>query len=203
MLDEYKGGHNTYPVAYDVVDRFVEKYESSLTPIITKKDIKDGLINQRITELRKKGYDSIIMDYKPGDNYMVMVFDKSQVVPVVNTSDENSSPSDNSMQSARLGDATPTNRTLLADALDSVATSEEDRKKLAQYKNKAAQARRSLSKPLRSFGQRKRPLRRQRRSVARSARCRTRSPRPKTASRSSTNSFSSWNRLPLSKEFSV
>ena len=32
MLDEYKGGHNTYPVAYDVVDRFVEKYEASPTP---------------------------------------------------------------------------------------------------------------------------------------------------------------------------
>ena len=32
MLDEYKGGHNTYPVAYDVVDRFVEKYEASTTP---------------------------------------------------------------------------------------------------------------------------------------------------------------------------
>lgn len=32
MLDEYKGGHNTYPVAHDVVDRFVEKYESSPTP---------------------------------------------------------------------------------------------------------------------------------------------------------------------------
>ena len=60
-----------------------------------------------------------------------------QTPPVVNTSDENSSPNDNSMQSARLGDAMPTNRTLLADALDSVATSEEDRKKLTQYKKKA------------------------------------------------------------------
>jgi len=50
--------------------------------------------------------------------------------PVVNTSDENSSPSDNSVQSARLSDETPTNRTLLAGALDSVATSEEDRTEL-------------------------------------------------------------------------
>ena len=28
MLDEYKGGHQSYPVAYDVVDKFVDKYKS-------------------------------------------------------------------------------------------------------------------------------------------------------------------------------
>lgn len=27
MLDEYKGGHSSYPVAYEVVDKFVEQYE--------------------------------------------------------------------------------------------------------------------------------------------------------------------------------
>ena len=28
MLDEYKGGHQSYPVAYDIVDEFVNKYKS-------------------------------------------------------------------------------------------------------------------------------------------------------------------------------
>ena len=121
---------------------------------------------------------------------------------VVKTSDENSSPSDSSVYQPR-ETREYTDRELLADALDSVATSEEDRKKLTQYKKKVADAETSLTALFRSFGQRKRLLRRQRRSVARSARCRTRSPKLKTASRSSTNSFSNLNRLPLSREFSV
>ena len=91
-----------------------------------------------------------------------------QAPPVVNTSDENSSPSDNSQNQPR-ETREYTDRELLAGALDSVATREEDRKKLAQYKKKAADAETSLTAHSRSFGQRKRLLRWQRRSVARSA----------------------------------
>ena len=38
MLDEYKGGHSSYPVAYDVVDRFVEQYEGKSEAKLSDRD---------------------------------------------------------------------------------------------------------------------------------------------------------------------
>ena len=78
MLDEYKGGHNTYPVAYDVVDRFVEKYESSPTPSDSavmqarKKTISDtvdlaiqqqGNINERYNQKQISKFTEELVEY--------------------------------------------------------------------------------------------------------------------------------------------
>ena len=38
MLNEYKGGHKSYPVAYDVVDEFVKQYKSAAKPSERNKD---------------------------------------------------------------------------------------------------------------------------------------------------------------------
>lgn len=41
----------------------------------------DDDVAEKISELKKKGYDCFIFDYKPGDNYMVAVVRKEQIVP--------------------------------------------------------------------------------------------------------------------------
>lgn len=42
MLDEYKGGHEKYPIAYDVVDKFVEQYNADHNTRYSRKDEYDG-----------------------------------------------------------------------------------------------------------------------------------------------------------------
>ena len=49
-------------------------------PLITDEDIKNSTVADRIAEVKRAGYDSIVMDYKPGDNYFVMVFEKESAV---------------------------------------------------------------------------------------------------------------------------
>lgn len=49
-------------------------------PVINKEDIRNGEVAQRIAEIKAKGFDAIIMDYKDGDNYAVVVFDKGKVI---------------------------------------------------------------------------------------------------------------------------
>lgn len=151
---------------YDTVffDYYTDSYKNKLPGLLFKKSFSDGTLvsfnfvshNKRSLSLqslymdsgdyqKKKDAKTLLMQNASAHTSKTQVGQPSttkipQNPPVVNTSDENSSPSDNSMQSARLGDATPTNRALLAGALDSVETSEEDRKKLTQYKKKAAEA---------------------------------------------------------------
>lgn len=49
-------------------------------PVFTAEDFDNGLVPDRAREIMDLGYDAIIMDYNPGDNYMVMAFDKKSVV---------------------------------------------------------------------------------------------------------------------------
>ena len=49
-------------------------------PVFTAEDFEKGLVVDRAREIKDLGYDAIIMDYNPGDNYMVLAFDKKSVV---------------------------------------------------------------------------------------------------------------------------
>ena len=46
MLDEYKGGHEKYPIAYDVVDKFVEQYNKDMG---TKYSDRDSIYLDAVT----------------------------------------------------------------------------------------------------------------------------------------------------------
>jgi len=85
-------------------------------------------ISARIEELKKQGYDCFIFEQRPGDNYMVAVVNKAQIVkdqPKVVHSD-------------RVTDSV-SNRTLLADALESTVKDEIERKRLTEYKEAIAE----------------------------------------------------------------
>ena len=89
-------------------------------------------LSGKIDELKKKGYDCFIFDRTAGDNYMVAVVNKSQIIkdkPVVISSDEGVLHSDR-----KSADESFSNRALLANALESVAANDVERKKLAEYK---------------------------------------------------------------------
>ncbi len=62
-----------------------------LNPVITAEDIKNGTIGDQISDIKKHGYDAIILDYKSGDNYMVLVFEKDSILTHDSTNDEKQS----------------------------------------------------------------------------------------------------------------
>lgn len=89
-------------------------------------------LSEKIDELKKKGYDCFIFDRTAGDNYMVAVVNKSQIIkdkPVVISSDEGGVHSDR-----RSAEDSFSNRALLTSALESVAEHPEERKLLESYK---------------------------------------------------------------------
>lgn len=96
----------------------------------------DTNVFEKINELKKQGYDCFIFDKTVGDNYMVAVVNKAQIIndePTVI-----SSGSDNNLHSDRDPDAL-TNREILANMLDSVAESDRDKAFLDKYKARLAQ----------------------------------------------------------------
>ncbi len=73
MLDEYTGGHQSYPVANDVVDKFVDKYKSE----------HEGMQFSEETALDKKfSYDSFVN--KP-DMHVVTINDSKEYQPNAQT----------------------------------------------------------------------------------------------------------------------
>ena len=86
-------------------------------------------VSAKIEELKKKGYDCFIFDKANGDNYMVAVVNKAQIIkdkPVVITSDDQKNSDRNN--------DTISNRTLLANALETTVQ-EEERGILQAYKD--------------------------------------------------------------------
>ncbi|MBQ5320553.1 MAG: hypothetical protein J6K88_00595 [Oscillospiraceae bacterium] len=87
----------------------------------------DTDVSARINELKKQGYDCFIFDKVAGDNYMVAVINKAQIIknePTVLYSDR---------------DANSTSaRSLLVNSLEGTAQNEIERKKLNEYKSKIA-----------------------------------------------------------------
>ena len=81
-------------------------------------------VAQKIEELKKQGYDCFIFDKTVGDNYMVAVVNKAQVIQKQPTR----------IFSER--DSSTSNRSILANSLESAAQNDIERKKLAQYKEK-------------------------------------------------------------------
>lgn len=80
----------------------------------------------KVRELKQQGYDSFIFDYNTGDNYMVAVVNKAQIVtdkPVVVETERHSDR-----------DITLSSRYLLANALESTARNEVERDWLGRYK---------------------------------------------------------------------
>ena len=61
ILDEYKGGHQSYPVAHDVVDNFVKEYEKS--------NIKKS--KREVTEISSNEYRKIVDNFGTTKNYEV------------------------------------------------------------------------------------------------------------------------------------
>lgn len=49
-------------------------------PVFTPEDFENGLVVDRTRDIKNLGYDAIILDYNPGDNYMVLTFDKKSIV---------------------------------------------------------------------------------------------------------------------------
>lgn len=105
---------------------------TSNNPIITDEDIRDGTVSDRIKDVKAAGYDSIIMDYRHGDNYFVMVFDKSNVVEMSDR-DYHAGDQGYGSFSERTNDSI-SNRSLLANAFESVAQNDYERKKIQEYK---------------------------------------------------------------------
>ncbi len=81
-------------------------------------------VASRLNELKKEGYDCFVFDYKPGDNYMVAVFNKEQIIE-----DKPTRFSDRDYSAV-------SNRSLLADALESAAQNDIEKSKLSEYKAK-------------------------------------------------------------------
>lgn len=84
---------------------------------------------ERIGELKKEGYDCFVFEKTPGDNYMVAVVNKAQIIkdkPVV--------VDDGEMFSDRDPDV-PTNRELLINALETDNMSPSEKGFLTKYKN--------------------------------------------------------------------
>lgn len=92
-------------------------------PVFTSQDFEKGLVGSRIKEIKNLGFDAIIMDYRPGDNYMVLVFDQESVVK---QSDKHSDRDDGSVS----------NRALLAGAFENLAQNDMERKRLQEYREK-------------------------------------------------------------------
>lgn len=90
-------------------------------PVFSTEDLEQGLIGDRIKEIRDLGFDAIIMDYKPGDNYMVLVFDQKSVAK---QSDKHSDRDDGSVS----------NRALLAGAFEDLARNDMERNRLREYR---------------------------------------------------------------------
>ncbi len=101
----------------------------------------DTNVAEKINELKKQGYDCFIFEKTPGDNYMVAVVNKAQiiknkpsVVPNSNQGNAASNNGNNSPHSDRDPDA-PTNRELLINALETDNMSPSEKGFLTKYKN--------------------------------------------------------------------
>ncbi len=79
-----------------------------------------------LQKLKKQGYDCFVFDKVKGDNYMVAVFNKSQIIKnkpsIIKLSDRDTD--------------TVSNRTLLANALESTVQNDIEKQKLAEYQSK-------------------------------------------------------------------
>ncbi len=100
-------------------------------PIFSAEDLEKGLVLDRIREIKDLGYDAIIMDYMPGDNYMVLAFDKKSIIK---RSDRDSSDPDIRYQDRE--EESVSNRSLLANAFEGLAKDDLERNKMQEYKDK-------------------------------------------------------------------
>lgn len=105
----------------------------------------DTNVVEKINELKKQGYDCFIFEKTPGDNYMVAVVNKAQIIknkPTIvsnsNLTNGASSNNNNNPHSDRDYDA-PTNREILANLLAAEDMSPSEKGFLTKYKNKIAQ----------------------------------------------------------------
>lgn len=109
-------------------------------PIIVDEDFYDGnkrrtaaeVIIEKLDMIKAAGYDSIIMDYKSGDNYFVIVFDRNAVEPYVEED------SKTTYRSSERGDGT-SNRSLLANAFEGITKSSIEYKLIQEYKDRIKQ----------------------------------------------------------------
>ena len=105
----------------------------------------DTNVAEKISELKKQGYDCFIFEKTPGDNYMVAVVNKAQIIKNKPTVVPNSNPvnaasnnGNNNPHSDRDPDAL-TNRELLITALETDNMSPSEKGFLTKYKNKLSQ----------------------------------------------------------------
>lgn len=84
--------------------------------MFTAEAFEQGRVSSRINEIKNLGYDAIIMDYKPGANYMVLAFAQKSVIKLSDRDPESVS-----------------NRSLLANALEGVTQNGIEMKKLQEY----------------------------------------------------------------------
>ena len=108
---------------------------SAANPLITTEDVKQGSILDRLAEVKKNGYDAIIMDYKPGDNYIVMLFDAASIEDTKSTvtngivKENDSTEKRSSSRSGAVSD-----RTMLVDLFEQMVTDSNEYRALQNYK---------------------------------------------------------------------
>lgn len=122
----------------------------------------------KVRELKQQGYDSFIFDYNTGDNYMVAVVNKAQIVTDKPAVVENERHSDR--------DTSLDPRTLLTNALENAAVTEDEKNFLKAYKNRSTSStsRRKCwrrSRQTKNFPRKKAQPKRERRKRIRRALC--------------------------------
>lgn len=144
MLDEYKGGHEKYPIAYDVVDKFVEQYNADHNTRYSRKGVnKDGIeVYETSDEVKKLNENKKIEASPPLSSLLrasngvpnVSNNNISQNVDDVNTHLKNSENVQEEMVHSRKTPDPFTSREALAKALSKVAKGE-DRAIVETYKS--------------------------------------------------------------------
>ena len=144
MLDEYKGGHEKYPIAYDVVDKFVEQYNADHNTRYSRKGVnKDGIeVYETSDEVKKLNENKKIEASPPLSSLLrasngvpnVSNNNISQNVDDVNTHLKNSENFQEEMVHSRKTPDPFTSREALAKALSKVAKGE-DRAIVETYKS--------------------------------------------------------------------
>ncbi len=84
-------------------------------------------VAKEIKKLKNAGYDGFIFDYKTGDNYAIMVFNKAQVVKDISDYEVRHSDRDTDSVS---------NRSLLANAFEGAAQTDMEKQKIREYREK-------------------------------------------------------------------
>ena len=84
-------------------------------------------VAKEIKKLKNAGCDGFIFDYKTGDNYAIMVFNKAQVVKDISDYEVRHSDRDTDSVS---------NRSLLANAFEGAAQTDMEKQKIQEYRDK-------------------------------------------------------------------